>query len=205
MAEQLQALLEKIQADGIEKAQKEADRIIEAARAEADRLIEDARQKASELIAGAEQEQARAYENGRSALHRAAQQVILSLGGSIQNMVEALLADELSRSLTAEYWAGIAQAFIGKAGGQTMELILPDEVKVALLAHINKKMGVALQPGINLTVGQNQKGIRLFMRDKHVEVDASPEQLAVLLMDFVRPAMAEIIENAAKAQQPEVQ
>ena len=85
MAEQLQGLLERIQKDGIDKADAEGQRIIDDAKAQAASIISDAEAKAKAGLDNAEREGAAFAERGKVALQQAARDVVITVGDAISS------------------------------------------------------------------------------------------------------------------------
>ena len=105
MAEELQSLLEKINNDGILKAEAEKSRIIAVARAEADAIRAAAEKDAAAMKAAAEKENAAFYEKTISALKQAQRDILLQLRSEIQNRLESAVAESVAQALAPEFMA----------------------------------------------------------------------------------------------------
>ena len=99
MAEELQQLLEKIQHDGVEKANAEATAILAKAKADATAVLKDAETKAAALRAQAETD-ARAFEErARKTISQAARDTVLDVKASLGKLFDKLLAQDVSAAL----------------------------------------------------------------------------------------------------------
>ena len=76
MADELQALLDKINDEGIKKAEQQQQAILEQARQEAARIIARAKEQADTLTANAENNAALLTQKGEEALRQAARDKI---------------------------------------------------------------------------------------------------------------------------------
>lgn len=105
MAEELQSLLEKINNDGIMKAEAEKARIIAVARAEADAIRAAAEKDAASVRAEAEKASAAFYEKSVSALKQAQRDILLQLRSEMQNRLEKAVADSTAQALSPAFMA----------------------------------------------------------------------------------------------------
>ena len=93
--EDLQSLLEKINRDGVEKAEAKAKEILAEAKAKADALVKDAREEAAKVKASAEAEAAGYVRRAEETIAQAARDTVLGVEGA----VTALLVKILSKAL----------------------------------------------------------------------------------------------------------
>lgn len=105
MAEELQSLLEKINNDGILKAEAEKARIIAVARAEADAIRSAAEKDAALCKAEAEKASAAFYEKSVSALKQAQRDILLQLRSEIQERLESAVGESVAQALAPEFMA----------------------------------------------------------------------------------------------------
>lgn len=105
MAEELQSLLEKINNDGILKAEAEKARIIAVARAEADAIRAAAEKDAAACKAEAEKASAAFYEKSVSALKQAQRDILLQLRSEIQTRLENAVGESVAQALSPEFIA----------------------------------------------------------------------------------------------------
>ena len=99
MAEDLQGLLEKINRDGVEKAEAEAKRIVGEAKSSADALLKSARDEAARIRADAEKDAAGYVERASETVRQAARDTVLSVKGAVTAALEKLLARPVDAAL----------------------------------------------------------------------------------------------------------
>lgn len=98
--EDLQSLLEKINRDGVEKADAEAKKIIDHAKAQAVTITEDARAKAAQAKAEAEKSSAEYAARAEETIRQAARDIILAVEGSVRSLLEKLLVQNVNAALS---------------------------------------------------------------------------------------------------------
>ena len=84
MSEELQGLLNKIQAEGLEKADNERARLVAEAKAQADAIIADAKAQADKIRKDAEADAEASQKKADAAVRQAARDVIISLKDDLQ-------------------------------------------------------------------------------------------------------------------------
>ena len=116
--EDLQSLLEKINRDGVEKAEAEAKRIIAAAQAKADEIVKSAQAAADQAKAAAEKEAEAYAARAAETVRQAARDVVLSVKDALTTLLEQLLAKDVDRALADEKSAAalVAEAIKDLAG-----------------------------------------------------------------------------------------
>ena len=105
MGEELQSLLDKINADGIQKAEAEAARIIEAARREADAVLSSAKAESSVIIAKAEAEADSFKQRALSTTRQAARDIALQLRSELAGRLNAAIKGATAAAMTPEFMA----------------------------------------------------------------------------------------------------
>ncbi len=200
MEAQLQELLDKIQKEGVEEAERKAAHIIKEAEDKAAAVLADARREAEETTAEAARRAELAEKRGREALKQAARDLILKLKETIGGMFERLLTQGLKTSLDARVLAELAGKIVSvwKPGdGAALEFQvsaadaerLRDHLAAALAAEL--KQGVAVRP-----VDSVEAGFRVAEKGGSVAYDFSDTGLAEVLQAFVNPLLAKLIGEA---------
>ena len=93
MAEELQSLLEKINQDGVMKAEAEKARIIANAEKEAAEIIANAKKEAENIIANAEKENISLSQRTVSALEQSRRDILLQLREEIAKRLNEAIQD----------------------------------------------------------------------------------------------------------------
>ena len=105
MAEELQSLLEKINSDGIQKAEAEKAKIIAAAEAEAAAIRAEAAKDAAAMRAEAEKENDALYRKTVSTLQHSRRDILLQLRNELQSRLETAVGESVAQALTPEFMA----------------------------------------------------------------------------------------------------
>ena len=120
MADELQALLDRIDRDGIKKAEAEQVRIIGEAREEADAIVAKAHEEADAIVAAAKAASATLQEKGEQALRQSARQVMLEVRAELERRVAqaatALMRETLKGEGLAQVVATLCQPWSSATG-----------------------------------------------------------------------------------------
>ena len=98
-SEELQSLIEKINRDGVEKANAEKERILEEAREQAAALVKTAKDEAAKAAKSAKEEAELSAERAKETLRQAARDAVISVEGAVTHLLEKLLAEMRSDGL----------------------------------------------------------------------------------------------------------
>ena len=115
--EELQSLLEKINREGIEKAEAEAAKIIAEAKAKAEAIVKNAEAEAEKAKAEAEKNAAAFAERGAESVRQAARDTLISVRESVSSMLENLLAKNVDAALADEKTAAVIMAIVSDKSG----------------------------------------------------------------------------------------
>ena len=144
MAEELQQLLEKIQHDGVEKANAEAATILAKAKADAAAILKDAESKAAALRAQAETDAKAFEERAQKTIFQAARDTVLEVKDAIGRMLEKLLAKDVAAALADPSEAAkLALAAVNELGSNA-DVAAGEKLAAALKAQLaaDAKAGV---------------------------------------------------------------
>ena len=102
MAEELQQLLEKIQRDGVDKANAEAAAIVAKAKAEADTIVKKAQEDAAAAEAKGKADAEAYAARARETISQAARDTVLKVKEDVTQLLTQLLAQNVSAALATE-------------------------------------------------------------------------------------------------------
>lgn len=105
MAEELQSLLEKINQDGVMKAEAEKAKIIANAEKEAAEIIANAKKEAENIIANAEKENISLSQRTVSALEQSRRDILLQLREEVAKRLNEAIQDAACAALAPEFMA----------------------------------------------------------------------------------------------------
>ena len=109
MADELQSLLEKINQDGIMKAEAEKAKIISAAEAEAARIVAEAEKCAAGMIREAEKNSEAIAKRAAGALEQARRDILLQLREELAGRLHQAVQEAGAKALSAEFMAGLVR------------------------------------------------------------------------------------------------
>ena len=187
--EDLQSLLEKINRDGVEKAEAEAKKIVEAARAKAEAIVQEARAEAAR--AKAETEKAAADYQSRAAetIRQSARDVVIGVGESVRALLERILRKDVDAALGNERIAAgvVAEAISGLTG--------PGEI--ACGSRLASVLRAQLSAGGTFTVVTDESlgtGFTVRLDGGRVEHAFTGEVIADELAKRLRPDLAALMK-----------
>lgn len=200
MSEELQSLLEKINSDGVMKANAERDAIIAKAQADADAIIADAEKKAENIRKQAAADAETLQKRAESAISQAARDVVLKLKAELESRITAAVADTAEKTMTPEFMAELIKSlgikFLSDPNAELTVMAsvkdaaaLDAALKGALAASFRKQPRVLAEPTIRGGMEVNFSGNELFF-------DFSTEALTELLAAYTAPKIAEIFAGA---------
>ena len=189
--EDLQSLLEKINREGVEKADAEAAKIIAAAQAKADALIKDALAKAAQAKAEAEKD-AKAYaDRAAETIRQSARDITIGVKDTLTALLENLLAKDVDRALADEKTAVsiVAEAIKDLTGSG--EIRCGEKLAVALKAQL-----AGLKTFTIVTDESLGTGFTVKTDGGRVEHDFTPETISAELAKRLRPDLAKLVLSA---------
>ena len=193
MAEELQQLLEKIQHDGVEKANAESAAIVAKAKADADAIIKEATEKAATLRTQAEAD-AQAYaERAGKTIQQAARDTILEVKDALAKTFDKVLAQDVKAALAdpsavAAMTLEAVKALNADAADVAVSAKLADTLKAQLAA--------AAVSGLTVVTDENVgTGFSIRLDNGRVEHDFSEAAITAALVKRLRPDLAKLING----------
>jgi V/A-type H+-transporting ATPase subunit E len=206
MTEELQSLLERIQKDGIEKAEAQGEEVIAEAKRKADAIIKEADRMGAELLEKAERESGEFGERANRAIEQAARDVVLWIGNALTATLEKLVGQEVSEAMTGDtlkqMLTRVVETYCGAEEGETAVQVLlnPDqqqEVRDFFMSRFAERMRKGLEVAGDETI---VRGFRVRAEAGHVEHDFSAEAVTEALCQLLRPRLAEIVRESLGTQ-----
>ena len=186
--EDLQGLLEKINREGVEKADAEAAKIIEAAKAKADALVKDALAGADQAKADAEKASAAYAERAAETIHQSARDIIIGVKDSVSALLEGLLAKDVDKALADEKTAAqiVTDAIKDLTGPG--EIRCGEKLAATLKSQIANLKSFSVATDANLGTGFTVK-----VEGGRVEHTFTGETIAAELAKRLRPDLAKLL------------
>ena len=186
--EDLQGLLEKINRDGVEKADAEARKIIDDARAKADALVKDAQAQTAQSKADAEKTSAAYAERAAETIRQSARDVVIGVKDALTALLENLLAKDVDKALADEATAAqIVTAAIKDLTG-------PGEITCG--EKLAKTLNSQLATHNSFTVTTDNSlgaGFTVKLDGGRVEHDFSEAAITAALAKRLRPDLAALL------------
>ena len=190
MAEELQQLLEKIQHDGVEKANAEATTILAKAKADAAAILKDAESKAAALRAQAETDAKAFEERAQKTISQAARDTVLEVKDAIGRMLEKLLAKDVAAALADPSEAAkLALAAVNELGSNA-DVAAGEKLAAALKAQLAADAKAGVKVVLDESVGT---GFSIRLDGGRVEHDFSESAIVAALAKRLRPDLAKLV------------
>lgn len=191
MSEDLQSLLEKINREGVEKAQAAADGIVAKAKAEAAAIVKAAEESAAKTKADAEAAAADYAKRAGETVRQAARDTVISVESAISAKLEALLARDVKAALAdgkeaAKLVAGAVAEFAGKG-----------DISVAAAKSVADALKAQLAGEKNITVVLDEtlgSGFTVKLDGGRVEHSFTGETVAAELAKRLRSDLARLVK-----------
>jgi len=201
MAEQLQELLERINREGVEKAEKKAGEIIGAAEKKAKAIVEAAEKQAAERNTAAEDAAGKLKENAEKAIQQSSRNVLLSLQEEIQKYFDRILTEAIAESLPPE---ALTPAILGVIEKGAAAIAGSAEIEVALNPKDAKKISSDLMARFKKAAGGKltikpvpavDAGFTVSFDGGRSSYDFTDSGLQDLVSTYLSPHLKEIISR----------
>ena len=192
MSEELQSLLDKINADGIQKAEAESAKIIAAAKAEAERIVSAAKAEAEAVSARAESDAEAFRKRAVSAANHAARDIVLQLRAELASRLKAAVSTAASAAMTPEFMAGLLKELAGKFAAS------PDtEISICCAVKDVAKLDAALKQALSESIKKDPVLIASPEISAGIQVEFSDDDC---YFDFTEAAVTDLLAAYAGEQ-----
>ena len=189
MAEELQQLLEKIQRDGVDKANAEAAAIVAKAKAEAEALVKKAQEDAAAAEAKGKADAEAYAARARETIAQAARDTVLKVKNDVTKLLTKLLAQDVTAALATEA-VPIAAAAVKElvTGTATAEVAASAKLVEALRAQL----AAPAQGGVKVVADETTgAGFTVKLDNGRVEHEFTDTAIANALAQRLRADLAE--------------
>ncbi|TVR73239.1 MAG: V-type ATP synthase subunit E [Marinilabiliales bacterium] len=201
MENKLQELTEKIYAEGVDKANKEAQQIIDNARAEVEKMQEKAREDAGQIIEKAKKEAEEIKKNVNSEVKLSARQAINTIKQQITGLVTAKATGENIKEAfkEKEFLQKIIEVAVKNwdpKSGKTMDVavLLPEKDKKELDDYFNKKQKALLDAGLEIRFDDSVvAGFKIGPKDGSYQISFTDEDFENFFKNYIRPRTKELL------------
>ena len=188
--EDLQSILEKINREGVEKADAEAKRIIDDAKAKAAAIVKEAEDAAAKAKADAARDADASARRGEETLRQAARDVAISVERSVSAMLDRLLAKDVDAALADEATAAsvAAEAIKGLVG--------PGEIACGAKLAATLKAQLAAKGEFEVVTDESTgSGFSVRIDGGRVEHSFTGATVAGELARRLRPELAKLVKG----------
>ena len=215
----IEALIDKLRQQGVDKGRSEADQILRDAEKEADLLLKQAREEADAMLSKARRDVAQKQQAGEDALKMAARDLLLdvkeSLARSFTDQVERLIEQQMDnpefvRKMILELVSRTRDT-AGIDHADKVEVLLPetvigldelrrnaDEYKTGRLSQFVQSLSVELlREGVSFNT-HTGSGIRVRLTGREVEVDLTDSAVSQLLLRHLQPRFRALLEGVIR-------
>lgn len=195
MENKIQELTDKIYHEGVEKGNKEAQKLIANAQETAQKIIEDARKEADTILATARKEADDMAENTKSELKMFANQAANALKSEIATLVTNKLVDADVKSFVAN--KDFLNAFILSLASKwsvTEPIVISTADADELNAYFSKKAKDLLDKGVKI---EQVNGIKTLFTispaNGSYKINFGEEEFMNYFKEFLRPQLLEML------------
>lgn len=202
MSEELQSLLEKINEEGVKKAETAKDEIIAAAKKKADNIVAEAKKKAEDIKKKSEAAAKRNEERAADTIRQAARDIILALQDELQNRLKAVakecIGDSMTPDLMGKLILEMEKSFIaGKKGdSEGVEVLLSKKDLEEMTKLLKGSLGKNLKEDPDISLGHDfTAGLKIGVKGSDLFFDFSDDALSEMICVYVGARLAEIIKE----------
>lgn len=193
MAEELQSLLDRIQSEGVAKAEARAAEIVAAAEKRAADIVAAAEKRAADLRSAAEADAATLQSRAEQSLQQAARDVRLQVGAAIQETLERVLRKDVRAALADPAFLQRYVELAAKSAGGAAEMRVPEDQAAALADYARSRLVDEVSKGLKIAPDSDvAAGIRVLLDDGRVEHDFTDDAVMEALSRVVRPSLAKL-------------
>lgn len=198
MAEDLQALMDRIQKDAVTKAENEAAAIIAAAKEKAAEIVKTAEAEAAAKLEKADKDAEAFTERSERTLAQSARDLLLSVGKNLENMIQNLLALEVEKALDESTIKNMLLT-VAKGYVSDVEVDFSEADAKKLASFVMGEFAKQVSAGVKVESDSGVKfGFRIKLDGGKVSHEFTSEAMAEALSSLLRPQLAKVVNAAAK-------
>ncbi len=198
MAEDLQALMERIQKDAVDKAENEATAIIAKAKEKAAEIVKNAEAEAQAKLEKADKDAEAFTERSERTLEQSARDLLLSVGKNLEKMVLDILNLQVEKSLDESTVKDMLLA-LAKGYSSDVEVDFSEADSKKLMSFVMGEFAKQVSAGVKVESDSGVKfGFRIKLDGGKVSHEFTSEAMAEALSSLLRPQLAKVVNAAAK-------
>ena len=188
--EDLQSLLERINREGVEKAEAEAKKIVDSAHSKADAIVNTALDEAEKARSAADRDSAAYVERANASLKQSARDVVISVQDAITSLLEKALVKNVEKALADEKTA------VELVSTAIKDLTGPGEITCG--PKIAQALASQVASAGSFTVVTNENvgsGFSIKIDNGRVEHTFTSDVIAAELSKRLRPDLAALLKQ----------
>jgi V/A-type H+-transporting ATPase subunit E len=203
MAEDLQNLLDRIQKEGVEQAEAQAEKILAQAREKAAAILREAEKQATETRVGAEKDAEVFVERGTKTLEQAARDFLISVGRSLEKVFDGVAKETVGAALTPDTMEQMlirmAEMYVERGAREShIDILLNAPDRKAMVGILMQRDRELLERGLELHTDDSiTRGFKVSFRDNHLYHDFTVQAIADSVSQLLKPPLREIVQRVA--------
>lgn len=197
---QVQELLEKIKAEGVDTARKEADAILEDAKAKAQAILSQAKAQAADMESAARQKMDSMENASRLALVQASRDSILALREKVELFMAEAIKTSTKEVFTPSYLEKILPqilAQLAKGAQGDLSVLLPEASLKSLDSALSARLSAELaKPVLFKPFNAVDAGFLIATEGSSLRYDFSAQSIAQILASRVNARLGECVKAA---------
>jgi V/A-type H+-transporting ATPase subunit E len=199
MAEDLHALMLRIQKDAVEKAENEAAGIVARAKEKAADIVKAAEVEAAAKLEKADKDAEAFTERSERTLEQSARDLLLSVGKNLEKMILDILNLEVEKSLDAQTVQSMLLT-LAKNYSSDVEVDFSEADAKKLMSFVTGEFAKELGKGVKVESDKGVKfGFRIKLDGGKVTHEFTEAAMADALSALLRPQLAKVVNAAAQA------
>lgn len=200
MAEEIKALIEKIQQEGVQAAQAKAQAITEEANIQAKAILVKAKQEADKILNEAQEKISKMQASAQASLKQAARDLLIKLHGEINARLEKLIALRAREALAPQELAGIIGKLVSEYGAQEKGQVIIslskedlEKIEKSFLDGLKEEV----KKGITLRANEDiSAGFTISFDAGRSNFEFTDKALAEHLAAYLKPGVAELLQGS---------
>lgn len=199
MGMELQGLIDRINTEGLEKAENQRSEIIRQAEAQAKEIAAQAKKDAAALLKEAQIEADKLEQRAKSAVQQAARDILYGLRTELNARLAKLVKATVTDAMTPDAMLKIILALIpetqGANGDSALEIALSKVMNQDAVNQLIASLTANLKVNPEITLRSDfAGGLKLGVKGSDLFADLSDEAITDLVSGYVGPKIAAILE-----------
>ncbi len=199
MADELQGLLDRINKEGLEKAEAEKKQILEEAEKEAKAVVDKAKAEAEDIIKDAKREAATLQASGEAGLQQASRDVLISLESQLKEILSNTVKTSVGEAMTADQLATIVgelAAAYARDGAASLQVLASEAQLEQLQQTFQAKLAAQFKDGMEIKpVPGVDAGVKVSFDGSAMVHDFTSDAVAEMLCAYLNPRILQVIRE----------